>query len=165
MIRKGQVLHREGVTSRWQVRHCQKNQNKKSPRRAKAKASCTPDGAQWGCYPELLDEIVWIFFQETWGVMTLRCFWKYIPACQRKTQPRGFDDWQWWDPLSALSLGPFRCDTSQCLCMTGAGWVTGSCLCEPACEWLPPFYLNVFSASVKHGDCDRLQMKMPTYIV
>lgn len=29
MIRKGQVLHGEGVTGRWQVRHCQKNETKK----------------------------------------------------------------------------------------------------------------------------------------
>lgn len=35
MIRKGQVLHGEEVTGRWQVRHCQKNETK-APRRAKA---------------------------------------------------------------------------------------------------------------------------------
>lgn len=86
--------------------------NKKAPRRAKAKPSCAPDGAQWGCYPELLlDAVFWIFSQETWAVMTLCCFWKYIPACQRKTQPEGSDSWWWWDPISALSLEPFRCDT------------------------------------------------------
>lgn len=49
--------------------------------------------------------------QETWGVMMLCCFWKYIPACQRKTQPEGSDSWRRWDPISALSLEPFRCDT------------------------------------------------------
>lgn len=35
MIRKGQVLHGEEVTGRWQLRHCQKNETK-APRRAKA---------------------------------------------------------------------------------------------------------------------------------
>lgn len=38
MIRKGQVLHREGVTSRWQVRHCQKNQNKKSTKKGQSQS-------------------------------------------------------------------------------------------------------------------------------
>lgn len=103
MIRKGQVLHGVGVTGRWQVRHCQK-MKKKSTRKGQSQ---TIMFSWWSSVRLLSTTLSW---WETWGVMTLCCFWKYIPACQRKIQPAGSDGWWWWDPIMAPSLEPFRCE-------------------------------------------------------
>ena len=43
--------------------------------------------ASWGDFFCLF---FFFFWQDAWGVMTLCCLWKYIPACQRKTQPDGW---------------------------------------------------------------------------
>lgn len=156
MIRKGQVLRGEEVTGRWQVRHCQRNETR-APRRAKANCHVLlvePSKAAVQNY--FLMRFSWLFAWETWGVMTLCCFWKYIPACQRKTQP---EDWQ----LAVLGsrLGSKRSSSGVTLLQS----VPPRCR-KGLSSWLmPAFYLNISSASMKHSSNDRFQMKMLNYMV
>lgn len=77
MIRKGQVLHGEGITGRWQVRHCQKREEFQ-----------TIMHSWWSpasCYPELLfDEIVGFFLLRSMGSKDAVLFLKIYPSMSKE---------------------------------------------------------------------------------
>lgn len=108
MIRKGQVLHREGVTGRWQVRHCQKNETEKHQEGPKPNHHVP----RWSPVRLLSRTAAWWdfldFVPRNTGSNDAVLLLKINPSMSKEDP--AWRLWWWWDPVSALSLELFRCD-------------------------------------------------------